>query len=83
MIIKIKKIIMALKLSKERELDYLKLEKILVILNNHVYFDSPTSRNYYNLIHEVATVINENYDICEDFGKVYIDDNWEVIKWKC
>ena len=62
-------------LSKEREQDYKKLEKILAILNNHVYFDSPTKRNYYNLIHEVAETINSNYDMCNNFGKTYIDES--------
>lgn len=48
----------------------IKLELIWKEINNAHYFGDMKSRNFYNLIHEVAEIIKPNY---EEIGKKFIE----------
>lgn len=47
-----------------------KLRKIWREINNAHYFSDMKSRNFYNLIHEIANIIKPGY---EEIGKEYIE----------
>lgn len=48
----------------------IKLELIWKEINNAYYFGDMKSRNFYNLIHEVAEIIKPNY---QEIGRKFIE----------
>ena len=50
----------------------IKLNSIWKVINNALYFGDIKKRNFYNLIHEVAEIINPDYE-AEDIGTKYLE----------
>lgn len=59
--------------SKPKEANEQKLQEIWSLINNAKFLNDIRPRSFYNLIHEIAEVIEPGYD-GDEFGKNYIDE---------